>query len=102
MTQEDILEMARIAGLTDAATELQHEIDAVMRFAELVAAAERTTVLNELADMVSSCDSRATPRGIAAAIRVRCIHGRREQSDHHHQRQQHSYYATQLLVFHGF
>ena len=27
---------------------------------------------------------------------------RREQSDHHHQRQQHSYYATQLLVFHGF
>lgn len=41
MTQEDILEMAREAGLTDAAMELQHEIDAVMRFAEMVAAAER-------------------------------------------------------------
>ena len=40
MTQDDILEMARSAGLTDG-IELQHEIDAVMRFAELVAAAER-------------------------------------------------------------
>ena len=40
MTQEDILEMARSAGLTDG-IELQHEIDAVVRFAELVAAAER-------------------------------------------------------------
>lgn len=40
MTQDDILEMARSVGLTDG-IELQHEIDAVMRFAELVAAAER-------------------------------------------------------------
>ena len=40
MTQDDILEMARSMGLADS-IELQHEIDAVMRFAELVAAAER-------------------------------------------------------------
>ena len=40
MTQDDILEMARSAGLADG-IELQHEIDAVMRFAEMVAAAER-------------------------------------------------------------
>lgn len=70
MTQDGILEMARRAGVTDG-IELQHEIDTVMRFAELVAAAERTAVLNEVADMVASCDSRATPKGIAAAIRVR-------------------------------
>ena len=52
MTQEDILEMAREAGLTDAAMELQHEIDAVMRFGELVATAERDAcakVCDELA-----------------------------------------------------
>ena len=70
MTQDGILEMARRAGVTDG-IELQHEIDTVMRFAALVAAAERTAVLNEVADMVASCDSRATPKGIAAAIRVR-------------------------------
>lgn len=40
MTQDDILEMARSAGLTDG-MELQHEIDALMRFAELLAAAAR-------------------------------------------------------------
>lgn len=40
MTQDDILEMARSAGLTDG-IEMQHEIDAVMRFAVLVAAVER-------------------------------------------------------------
>ena len=31
MTQDDILEMARRAGVTDG-IELQHEIDTVMRF----------------------------------------------------------------------
>ena len=40
MTQDDILELARSVGLADG-IELQHEIDAVVRFAELVAAAER-------------------------------------------------------------
>lgn len=35
MTQEDVLEMARSSGVTDG-MELQHEIDALMRFAELV------------------------------------------------------------------
>ena len=35
MTQEDVLEMASSSGVTDG-MELQHEIDALMRFAELV------------------------------------------------------------------
>ena len=37
------------------------------RFAALVAAAER----KDLADVVAKCDPRATPKGIAAAIRAR-------------------------------
>ena len=52
MTQEDILEMARSAGLTDG-MELQHEIDAVMRFAELVAAAEREVCAKVCDELVS-------------------------------------------------
>ena len=36
------------------------------RFATLV----RAQALEEVADMVSACDPRATPKGIAAAIRV--------------------------------
>ena len=54
MTQEDILEMARSAGLTDG-IELQHEIDAVMRFAELVAAAEREACA-KVCDTLSNAD----------------------------------------------
>ena len=38
---------------------------------------------------------------IAAAIRIRRIHGCGKHSDHHHQRQQHCNNATHLLVFHG-
>jgi hypothetical protein len=40
MDKEDIIRMAREAGLTDG-IELQREIEAVVRFANLVAAAER-------------------------------------------------------------
>ena len=40
MTKEDIIRMAREANLTDG-IELPHEIEAVERFANLVAAAER-------------------------------------------------------------
>lgn len=40
MTNEDIIRMAREANLTDG-IELPHEIEAVERFAALVAAAER-------------------------------------------------------------
>ena len=69
MTQDDILEMARSAGLTDS-IELQHEIDAVMRFAELIAISEREAQKqqqinkrvgqnwqSELLDLVSACQS---------------------------------------------
>ena len=38
----------------------------VERFAHLV----RAQALEEVADMVSACDPRATPKGIAAAIRT--------------------------------
>lgn len=77
MTQDDILEMARSAGLTDG-IELQHEIDAVMRFAELVAAAEREACAkvcegiappNEWYDFQRA--SGQTTRNCAAAIRAR-------------------------------
>lgn len=43
MTRDDIIRMAREANLTDG-IELPHEIEAVERFAALVAAAEREKV----------------------------------------------------------
>ena len=52
MTQEDILEMARSSGVADG-IELQHEIDAVMRFAELVAAAERKALANKFIETLT-------------------------------------------------
>lgn len=41
--------------------------EAVMKMIEVAVAAEREAI----ADMVRNCDSRANPKGIAAAIRVR-------------------------------
>ena len=74
MTQNDILEMARSAGLTDG-IELQHEIDAVTRFAELVAAAERDACAQIVERNAATCDSNTALRDIlmsnAAAIRAR-------------------------------
>lgn len=52
MTQDDILDMARSAGVTDG-IELQHEIDAVMRFAELVATAQSKALANEFSETVT-------------------------------------------------
>lgn len=52
MTQDDILQMACSAGLTDG-IELQHEIDAVMRFAALVAAAEREALAKKFSEAVT-------------------------------------------------
>ena len=60
MTRDDIIRMAREA-------DLEFVTDAIEFFANLVAAAEREAC----AEMVSNCDPRATPKGIAAAIRAR-------------------------------
>ena len=65
LLRKDIIRMAREAGIT--VSELFPGELAVERFAYLVAAAEREAI----ADMVRNCDSRANPKGIAAAIRVR-------------------------------
>ena len=69
MTQDDIVSMAMLArikvrGYYDESGSTPQELE---RFAELVAAAEREAI----AEMVSNCNQRATPKGIAAAIRVR-------------------------------
>ena len=44
----------------------EFDLEELTRFAALV----RAQALEEVADMVSACDPRATPKGIAAAIRV--------------------------------
>ena len=62
MNREDIMRMARKAG---AITDM--DVATLERLAYLVAAAEREVI----ADMVRNCDSRANPKGIAAAIRAR-------------------------------
>lgn len=78
MAQEDILEMARSSGVADG-IELQHEIDAVMRFAELVAAAEREACAKVCDKLVSPSRPHSDPGrawitgtiDCAAAIRAR-------------------------------
>lgn len=78
MTRDDIIDMAKKAGFVvdEQSRERQpnciyhtwHMIDEGLAiFAKLVAAAEREAI----ADAVNKCDSRATPKGIAAAIRAR-------------------------------
>jgi hypothetical protein len=52
MTNEDIIHMAREADLTDG-IELQREIEAVVRFAKLVAAAEREACAKLCIEMAS-------------------------------------------------
>ena len=65
MTRENIFEMlAKVYGVAWAS---QAQLRDLTAFAELVAAAEREAI----AEMVSNCNQRATPKGIAAAIRVR-------------------------------
>lgn len=85
MTKDDIIRMAREADLTDG-IELQREIDAVMRFAELVAAAEREAIARMIEDsppMVSFSQNEMggcvvcgfTPKLAALTIRARGLHG---------------------------
>ena len=66
LDRDDIIRMAREAGQQHSGTSLVG-IQSLERFAALVAAAE----CEALADMVANCDPRATPKGIAAAIRAR-------------------------------
>jgi hypothetical protein len=74
MTDRELLELAREAdpgfeGGPDADGTLGDSlvgIAAITRFAALV----RAQVLDEVANMVNACNRRATPKGIAAAIRA--------------------------------
>lgn len=64
MTEKDIIRLAEESQLW---VHKDREYAAIERFAALVAAAEREAI----AEMVNNCDPRATPKGIAAAIRAR-------------------------------
>jgi hypothetical protein len=80
MTKDDVICMASKAGLTvgtnmsgiglvgsPADIGIAHiTLDQMHHFADIVAAAQRETI----AEMVSNCSLRATPKGIAAAIRT--------------------------------
>lgn len=65
MNRDDIIVMAEKSGFQRH--EIESKIEEFEYFANLVAASERDVI----ADMVSNCDPRATPKGIAAAIRAR-------------------------------
>lgn len=70
MDKEDIIRMAREANLTDG-IELPHEIEAVERFANLVAAAER----KDCADIAEYWSCNGMPRTtLADQIRARGQH----------------------------
>ena len=60
-----ITELAREAGAT--AEYLKHYDTFIARFAALI----RAAALEDVANMVGACDPRATPKGIATAIRAR-------------------------------
>jgi hypothetical protein len=62
---KSIIELAREAGI-DVDTAWGVADTALERFAALV----RAQALEEVADMVGACDPRATPKGIAAALRA--------------------------------
>lgn len=72
MNKDDIIRMAREANLTDG-IELPHEIEAVERFAALVAAAEREACVKacDAYDVAEDVNSSDTAEGIALAIRAR-------------------------------
>jgi hypothetical protein len=63
MTRDDITRMAQEAGFVG----FDGDTKCLREFANIVAAAEREAI----AGMVDDCDPRATPKGIAAAIRAR-------------------------------
>ena len=68
MTKDDIIRMAREANLTDG-IKLPHEIEAVERFASLVAAAEREACARVAESYEPRCDT--CPSGVSNAIRAR-------------------------------
>ncbi len=66
---KSIIELAIVTQLLDHRdTEESLPADFVQSLREF-ATAIRAQTLEEVADMVSACDPRATPKGIAAAIR---------------------------------
>ena len=67
---KSIIELAIVTQLIDHRdTEESLPADFVQSLREF-ATAIRAQALEEVADMVSACDPRATPKGIAAAIRA--------------------------------
>ena len=62
----NIVELAREAGCSSDDPSDLLTIGNLTRFSALV----RAEALEEVADMVGACDPRATPKGIAAAIRA--------------------------------
>jgi hypothetical protein len=62
MNKDEIIRMMRDAGLMRTKYAISFH-----RLCEMAAAAER----EQIAEMVSNCDPRANPKGIAAAIRAR-------------------------------
>jgi hypothetical protein len=74
MTRDDIIRLADESNLLDG-IDLDCEIQAVIKFANLVIAAEREACAKvcdtyDVAEDVNSCD---TAEGIAAAIRARSL-----------------------------
>jgi hypothetical protein len=69
-TQEQVIAWAREAGFEHIA-EADYWHPLFERFADLAYEAGRKDENEAIADAVSKCDARATPKGIAAAIRAR-------------------------------
>ena len=70
MTNDDIIRMANEARLCACKwvnDDDDRDVESLYDFVALVAAAERESI----AQMVEICSLRATPKGIAAAIRTR-------------------------------
>lgn len=73
MTPEKVIELAKQARLKDwwdsGNENYETFIEHLQAFAQLVATLVRNETLEEVADMTAACDRRATPQGIACAIR---------------------------------
>jgi hypothetical protein len=72
MNKEEIIRMARETNITDG-IELQREIDAVVRFAELIAAAERNFIEQKIHKLDITANTRMYV--INHAIRARANNG---------------------------
>jgi hypothetical protein len=71
MNTEDIIAMAREAGAHEKYHVMYMDFDELERFFQAAYAAGADAEREALADMVANCNPRATPKGIAAAIRAR-------------------------------